>query len=389
MDSAHAEPHECDVVVVGAGPGGACAALRLAQGGLRVVIVERARLPRYKTCGGGLLPRALRLLELTLTDELESACHAAELHHHQPDVSCRSIRSTPLVSMVMRDRFDLLLVGRAQSAGAILLPEESVENVVVHGQGVEVRSARRTIRARFVIGADGFNSVVARKAGLPPLHDAVPALESEATVSPSDLERFRSVARFDFGLTPHGYAWVFPKKTHLSVGVLTTKRGSCNLHTELARYYRKLGLNPIHEERHGYAIPLQPRRSLFSTPRTLLVGDAAGLADPITAEGISAAILSGQLAARAILEGGNDDAGTRAAYRSALKASLLDDLRIARLLARLVYRWPRLRAWAFAHHGPRLTDFMTRVVAGETTYRASVAPRRILRAILGRHSDGR
>ena len=362
-----------DVAVVGAGPGGSAAALALRRGGLRVAILEKAVPPRDKTCGGGLLGRTLDLLPLDVRGVMERECFSAELHHHGPALSFTTQRERPVVSMVMRDRFDHLLTAAAQEAGAELLAGAAVVSVAARAAGVELKTKEGAITARFVIAADGVGSVVARQCGLPELRHVIPALECEVTVDAAQFEKFHRAARFDFGLTPHGYAWVFPKRGHLSIGVLTTRRGSCNLNDEYARYLAHLGLTgPLREERHGFMIPLRPRAGMFDAPRVLLIGDAAGLADPLLAEGISSAIRSGQLAARAILENGFDDRATRRAYRAHLGSALLPELRIARVLARTIYDFPRVRSWLLTRHGQRLSELLTRVVMGETSYRETI-----------------
>ena len=359
--------------MVGAGPAGSAAALPLSRAGLRVAMLEKAALPRYKTCGGGLLGRTRHLLPFDLQPVIERECFSVELHHHDPVLRFTTTRGRPVVSMVMRDRFDQLLVQAAQDAGAALLSRTNVLEVTPRADSVELRTSGGVIAARFVIAADGAGSVVARQCGLPVLRRVLPALECEVTVDDACFEKFRHAARFDFGLTPHGYAWVFPKRAHLSIGVLTTRRGSCNLHAEYQRYLTALGITaPVQEERHGYMIPVHPRDALFATPRILLAGDAAGLADPVTAEGISAALLSGRLAARSILEAGFDDRATRRAYRRHLETDLLPELRIARVLARVLYDFPRVRTLLLQRHGPRLSDLVTRIVMGDTSYRQAV-----------------
>ncbi len=364
---------EYDVAVVGAGPGGSAAALALSRGGLRVAILEKAVPPRDKTCGGGLLGRTLGLLPLDVRAVVERECFSAELHHHGPALSFTTRRERPVVSMVMRDRFDHLLTAAAQDAGATLFSGAPVLSVTPRAESVELKTKAGAFTARFVIAADGVGSVVARQCGMPELRHVIPALECEVTVDAARFEKFRHAARFDFGLTPHGYAWVFPKRGHLSIGVLTTRRGSCNLNSEYARYLAQLGLGgPLAEVRHGYMIPLSPREGLFDSPRVLLIGDAAGLADPLLAEGISGAIRSGQLAAEAILETGDDDAATRRAYRARLEATLLPELRIARVLARTIYDFPRVRSWLLRRHGQRLSERLTQIVMGESSYRETV-----------------
>src|SRR2546422_11507366 len=119
-------------------------------------------------------------------------------------------------------------------------------------------------------------------------------------------------------------------------------------------------------------IPVRPRAEGFARHRVLLVGDAAGFADPVTAEGISLAARSGRLAAAAIVQAGLDEARVTAGYRAGLRP-LLADLRVARGLARLLYDHPRARRWLFRRVGQRLVDAMTDGFLGVRTYRGSLA----------------
>ncbi|MEO6004590.1 MAG: geranylgeranyl reductase family protein [Opitutus sp.] len=364
---------ELDVAIVGAGPAGAAAAIALNGAGLRVGVIEKAELPRYKTCGGGVLRRAAALLPLDFDSVIERNCFAAELVHHAPGLRFVCRREKPIISMVMRDRFDHLLVKTAEQGGAMLMAGTTVLDVQAMADGVRLTMNVGEIRAGFVIAADGANSLVARKTGYPELRDVVPALEAEVTLSPLEMERWTQTARFDFGFVPAGYAWVFPKREHLSIGVLTTRRGAANLPEYYRKYLDHLGIGtPLHEERHGYIIPCRPRARLFASPRILLVGDAAGLADPVTAEGITAGILSGQLAARAILRAGGDVSSVQRTYQATLQKQLLGDLRIARGLAALLYHSPRLRALLLSRYGQRVSELVTKIVMGETTYGAAV-----------------
>ncbi|MEO7599830.1 MAG: geranylgeranyl reductase family protein [Opitutus sp.] len=370
-----------DVAVVGAGPAGASAALALGRSGLRVCIIDKADLPRYKTCGGGVLSRAARLLPVEVKTVVERECYAAELVHHAPALRFMCERKSPIISMVMRDRFDHLLTQAAEQTGVQLLTGTAVLDVTTNTAGVRLKTNSGEIRARFVIAADGAASVVARKTGQRELRNVVPALECEVTLAAADMEPLMKTARFDFGFVPAGYAWVFPKRDHLSIGVLTTKRGGANLPEYYRRYLDHLGIGvPVHEERHGYIIPCRPRARMFDTPGVLFVGDAAGLADPVTAEGITAGILSGQLAARAIFEGKFAERAVKRIYRDTLRTGLLRDLRIARGLAWVLYDCPRLRAALLSRHGQRLSELITQIVTGETTYSAAVKrPRNYLK----------
>lgn len=375
-------PLELDVAIVGAGPAGGAAALALAGRGLRVGIIEKAVPPRYKTCGGGVLRRAVDLLPVDIRESVDRECHAAELVHHQPDLRFVCRRDRPIISMVMRDRFDHLLTTAAQRAGGVeLLSGTAVADVALDGGRVKITTSRGEIHARYVIAADGANSVVARCTGRPALRNVVPALECEVTLAPEEMEPLMQTARFDFGFVPAGYGWVFPKRNHLSIGVGTTRRGAANLPEEYQRYLRRLGIGrPLREERHGYLIPCRPRDDMFSAPRVLFVGDAAGFADPVTAEGITGGIVSGQLAARAILEGDFDEDAVKRFFRGGMEDGLLAELRVARRLAWLLYDCPRLNAALLSCYGDLMSEAMTRIVTGESTYRAIVGrPRNYLR----------
>ncbi|HZH81344.1 MAG TPA: FAD-dependent monooxygenase, partial [Gemmatimonadales bacterium] len=233
---------------------------------------------------------------------------------------------------------------------------------------------RGVVSASFVIAADGAGSDVARLAGWTDGRHLIPALEYEVQVDRATLDRFAGTPRFDVGLVPYGYAWVFPKAAHLSVGVLTAHRGPINLHRHLEEYLRAIRLVPRAMRRHGFVIPVRPRAGPLARGRVLLTGDAAGLADPLTAEGISPAARSGRLAARAIQEGWetrSDPAWVSETYGTLLRP-MLADLRVARWLARLLYDHPRTRAWLFRRMGQRLVEAITDVFLGVRTYRGSL-----------------
>ena len=361
------------MAIVGAGPAGASAALALGGRGLRIGLIEKAVPPRYKTCGGGVLRRAIALLPLDVRAAVERECHVAEFVHHGPHLRFVCERERPIVSMVMRDRFDHLITTAAVQAGAQLFAGTTVREVTLEAETVRLTTSAGDFRARFVIAADGANSLVARQTGRTDLRDIFPAFECEVTLAPEAMAPLMRTARFDFGLVPAGYGWVFPKGGHLSIGVGTTRRGAANLPKNYRRYLDALGIGaPLREERHGYLIPCRPREGMFGAHRVLFVGDAAGLADPVTAEGITAGILSGQLAARAILDGGFAEPAVKRLYRTGLSQTLLADLRIARWLAWAFYECPRLRAGLLRRHGQSMTELMTQIVTGETTYRAVI-----------------
>lgn len=369
-----------DVIVVGSGPAGACAAWGLAKAGVAVAVIEKAALPRYKTCGGGIVGRARRALPVDVHHVIEQDCPTAQLNFLPAGLSFTTHRPTPIISMTMRDQFDHALLSAAQAAGATVHQRCAVENVSYHGDFVTVATNVGTMSAGFIVAADGALSTVARKMGMADGRLLIPALEYEIPVPQDRLDTFHGTARFDFGLFPQGYAWAFPKRGHLSIGVLSMAQRGSDLKRAMARYLDLLGCRSVTQvERHGYVIPIRPRRGPFVDKRVLLVGDAAGFADPVTGEGISFAIRSGQMAAQSLIDGHLEEDFVVNTYTHALAETILLELRRGQLLARLLYDFPLIRSWAFSRQGQRLCEAVTDVMAGTKQYRdLAFKPRTLL-----------
>ncbi|MDH4154446.1 MAG: geranylgeranyl reductase family protein [Nitrospira sp.] len=375
-----------DVIVVGSGPAGSVAAWQLARAGVQVAVLEKAALPRYKTCGGGIIGRAWQSLPIDVRHVIEQDCATAQLHVRPGGLSFTTHRPTPIVSMTMRDRFDYALLSAALTAGTVLHERCAAEDVSLQCDSVTVTTHKGTMRAKFLIAADGALCRVARNMGMTDGRVLIPALEYEVTVPQERLERFSGVARFDFGILPHGYGWAFPKRQHLSIGVLSMVKREGELKRAMTQYLDLLGCRDVSQmEPHGFVIPIRPRTGPFIKNRVLLVGDAAGFADPVTGEGISFALQTGQLAAQSLVGGNLEEASVQQAYSRSLAESILPELRAGRRLARLLYDFPRLRAWAFSWQGQRLCEVVTDVMAGKRRYRDLAFTPQTLLKLLAAH----
>ena len=371
-----------EVVVVGAGPAGSSAAYALARQGVRVALFEKALMPRYKTCGGGIVYRALKLLPLDVSEVIERQCYAAQINLTDADLRFSIKRPRPLVSMTMRENFDHLLFTAAAKAGAHVVDGCRVLDLRSHKEEMEVLTERESLRCRFVIGADGASSLVARKGGWQARAEVIPLVEWEVPVREDVLDTFAQAARFDFGPVPGGYAWIFPKRRHLSIGLGGASPGRVDLKGRLREFLRASSIEAKDGmDRHGYFVPARLRQGGFARDRILLAGDAAGFIDPVTGEGITYALLSGQAAARALTEGGFEPLKVKRAYYSELRKGVLRELGWGRLLASLLYRSTKVQHLLFRRYGQQLADAMGDIMLGETSYTALCGKHRGLREL--------
>ncbi len=359
-----------DVVIVGGGPAGSTAAYHLARNNVSVLVIEKSSHPRYKTCGGGLIGKSLRSLDIGFDWAIHRNCHSVALVLHEVGLVFSTTRERPVIAMTMRDEFDHYLLSAAQNAGSRLMTNCEVQDLELKKDQIRLRTNQGVVAARFVIAADGVTGTTARKAGWRETRRFAPALEYEIPVDNDTMARFAALPRFDVGIVPHGYSWVFPKRSHLSVGVVTMRKHAAKLHDALRSYLADLDITAGAEtEKHGFMIPVKPRTGGFAMNRTLLVGDAAGFADPVTAEGISFAVQSGRIAADALIQSGLDGDRVGTGYQEALDASLLSEIRYGGVLAKIFYDWPVVRNWLFRNHGQSLMELITDVMMGDKTYR--------------------
>ncbi len=358
-----------NVAIIGSGPSGASTAFLLAKQGISTVIIEKETLPRYKTCGGGFVYRGRKDLPFDISEVIEKEFHTVDIYLGDK-LHFKTTREEPTISMIMRDSFDNLITQKAKEFGATLLENHKLKGLSFNNNIVTLETSQGNLTANFAIAADGALSPTAKMAGWKEdTRKLIPALEYEVEVSDADFERLSKEVRFDIDAIPYGYAWSFPKKKHLSIGVASAKRTKINLKKFYQEYMQTLGINEvISESQHGFQIPVAPRTDGFVKNNVFLIGDAAGFADPITAEGISNAIYSGKLVAEAIIESEQNYELAEKLYIEKLEENLLPELTTGLWLSKWFYGQKTIRNLLLKKFGQRFSEAMADVFHGDRTY---------------------
>ena len=287
-----------DVAVVGGGPAGSSAAYRLARAGARVLLVDKAAFPRDKPCGGGVTMRAARLLPFSLDPVVEDRIERIEC---RLDYEWRFERAArrPLALMTQRRRLDHFLLEQAAAAGADVRDGVAVADIRANALSVDGKE----IQARLVIGADGCNGASARALGLGAEIVYGVALEANIPHGAAPGERYAGTMVLEIGAVRGGYGWVFPKGDHVNVGVGGDAGEGPQLRTLLRRLCEVHGLDPeAATNTRGYRLPMRQPHTRLARGSAALIGDAAGLLDPFSGDGLYEAFLSSQLVTEAALD---------------------------------------------------------------------------------------
>ena len=336
---------EFDVIVVGGGPAGSVAAEALARGGTRVALVDASH-PREKPCGGGVTGRALKLVG---SFAAEPSGHAVRnvVFESPPGRTKVPMPALEALRVYSRREFDEALLRAATACGAFHVPARATQlsregsrwSVTVQRQ--EKSSRREAIRAPWLLGADGAGGII-RKRVFRPFERRHLSIAAGSYVN--DVDASEIVIRFID--RPQGYLWSFPRAGHLAVGTCAQadETSTAEMHAITDRWLD--AYEPATgRARRRYAWPIPSlraedfEREQPAGPGWMLLGDAAGLVDPITREGIFFAMRSGQLAADAILA----SAAPERAYSEQVRDELHSELRRAARLKQGFFR-PRFTA---------------------------------------------
>jgi geranylgeranyl reductase family protein len=376
---------ENPVLVVGGGPAGSTAARALALAGIPVCLLERAAgYPRNKPCGGGISMRALRRFPYLANALPRMATHElSRLYLEAPDGTSTIVESDePAALMIRRVEFDAVLMSLAAEAGANVVTGVDIVQARQDAREVVLASRDgRTFRAPFVIAADGVHSVVARRLGLnpgwPASRVALDMMEETPRTQLRDLDPSTLWVSYGDG---DGYKYIFPKRDHVNIGIgyvldyFRREVGAApyDLQRQFVAELRRRGIVTGESSREHFTPFIIPVGGPLARPaggRVLLAGDAGGFVNGFTAEGIYYAMVSGELAARAIVDAAGEPSAAVARYSRACDREIGSELRDSVLI----------QQYLFADR-----DRVTQIVSGANRERA--VTRLVLDLAIGRRS---
>ncbi|WP_291765729.1 geranylgeranyl reductase family protein [Caldivirga sp. UBA161] len=352
-----------DLIIIGSGPAGNTAAIIASRLGIRAMIIDKARHPRVKPCGGGLTPKSIalsRILGLDLSEVIEHECNEVVVVTHAGSYIMRF--KEPMIRVSRRERLDEFMFNEAVNNGVEYINDE-VLKVKETANKVEVIGRGGVYEAKWVIGADGAPSRVGRSIGIMPKSNAVALMN----IASGNLGiNTGDACILDFTRIKWGYAWLFPlSRSDYDVGLGSALKGRYS--DLLLSYINELGLKP--GRLMGHLIPYRPP-NLASTRRVMLTGDALGLADPVTGEGIFQAMMSGALAALSLRSSNPTE------YYNSMMANYINDSQYALMVAYIVYGFDSiflsrfLGVTGFSKAGA--VNIIEKVTGGKLTYRDAV-----------------
>jgi geranylgeranyl reductase family protein len=357
--------HTTDVIIIGAGPAGASTALYLEKMGVKPLVIDKAEFPREKICGDAISAYTVnRLKELGIEEKLNplSKTKINRIVYSSPDQTQVSIKFAPdgyedqIYGYVLRRKdFDYMLYQRLEEKVEVLTGKKVTDLLIEGGmvKGVYLEGESRPIRSRLVVGADGYHSIIARKMNI---YDQNPAHWLVAVRAYFEgVEGMSDAIELHFAdLIVPGYFWIFPVEKGISnVGLGMPKNVLRERKINLKKMLDEVIQLHLFKERFKKARPISPvvgwhlpignvRRKVYGNG-FILVGDAAGLVDPFSGEGVGNSFASGKIAAEAILEclnKGDFSEASTVVYSRKLWAKLGPELDLSSKLLKMAnWKW--------------------------------------------------
>jgi geranylgeranyl reductase family protein len=356
-----------DCIIVGAGPAGGSAAYHLAKQGHSVLVLEKANFPREKSCGGGVSPAIAQWFDFDFSPVVQNHVSQVKYTFKMGDPAEVELQDVTPMWMVQRAQFDNFLIEQATGKGAEFKSGVEVMGASLQGETWQIQTNYATFAGKYLIAADGANSSVAKFLGL----DVMPTVAAASLQIPGEIsDRHKITAFFDFGSLKNGFMWCFPKANgySLSAAYVRDPKGKTEeLKKQLTKYAELFNLDVNQGEYKEHSLNLWRKDRALHSDRALLVGEAAGMVDPLIGEGIRPAMFTGVRAAGAVIGALEGDANALASYTESVNKEWGANLAKADFLAGLFFKAPKI-AYKMGVKRPAAGQLMGKILCGELSY---------------------
>jgi geranylgeranyl reductase family protein len=359
-----------DIAIIGAGPAGASSAYHSNKFGLSTILFEKETLPRHKACGGAVALHVQEILDFSISPVVERKISKMFISIGLKKYFISDFKR-PFVYMVMRDKFDYYLIEQAKNTGTTIKDNCSLLGIKKGNNGnYIIKTTNLEVEAKYIIGADGANSTVRKLVSAPPSQNTFIAIDREVYSDKLYLNKWKETLFLDFACLPSGYAWAFPKKNNYSTGAGTSKKFSKMLKTYYKqftnRYQNELNFQKTFIEQ-GHPLPVRKKGEKIVFDNIIFVGDAAGLIDPMSGEGIYYAIRSGQIAAETInsVSEGSCDISE---YEKVIEKEIQPELHISEGMLKVLNFAPKFWVSILLREKNPFFKYYCKIFTGEKTY---------------------
>ena len=301
-----------DVIISGAGPSGSLLGYLLSKKNINTLILEKEVFPRYKVCAGGIQWKALQLLPYDIKEITEKKIYGIYFSRKLKDIFYKKY-SEPLIYTFERTKLDDFMAKKAIDCGCSINFAEKVSNFEISKNEVKVFTKKNIYFSKILVAADGAGSIVYKKLNKDTSLQKIIGYEIEMPLTPeSSYPLYDESVVLDFGGIKKGYFWIFPKKHILSIGGGGPVGDALNIKKYLKWFLQNypgsfnknfsgVGQDYLSNQKpNAHFIPVRSKKTFLCDYRVLSVGDAAGLGDGFTGEGIHNAFLSSLIASQSI-----------------------------------------------------------------------------------------
>ncbi len=376
-----------DVVISGSGPSGSILGYLLSSNGFRVLIIDKEDFPRYKVCAGGIQVKAAELIPFKIDSQIHNIIRKIHLQRKSADDFLGEY-DQPLVYTLDRESFDNFLVEKALAAGCVIKTGERVREIIIDTNGVEVFTEKAKYNGKIFTGSDGANGFTIRRFNNYQKMRKIIGYEIEIPVSEfykkqyfyeqeikEEKENFalfdKDCIVLDFGGVKYGYLWLFPKNKKISAGMGGFPEKSKEIKKYLKLFIKNSRLLVINDKEElrmqAHFIPVRNKNDFISSYRVLATGDAAGLGDGFTGEGLYNAILSSHLAFTCIDRAFKDSSFEFQDYRERIRNEIMRNIEYSIIISKIFFS-SQYFYYKLIKKNENLFRSCCKILRGEKTY---------------------